>query len=286
MALIICSNCGKNISDKAVKCPHCGTEVAGGTTVCSECGAKYPSNLQSCPECGCVREISPKETVQTGNSKDRKFIVIILCIILAVILGLGALAVSLFVEKKKADAIETRYNQAVSTVNRLYTVVFSSNDEAEAFKTELMDAYNTFDELDTYKESYTYKDKAASGIDQITKNINASNVKVVYLNTATVCTKLEENNMSWPEGFYKIDLNVKNEEQKDEYTNPTGMVSANCDFGGYAVVYISDWGVPRFALYLPEDKFGTAYESYDSPDDYPKYMVRIVPTIGVYPSAD
>ena len=26
MALIKCSNCNKNISDKAVKCPHCGTQ--------------------------------------------------------------------------------------------------------------------------------------------------------------------------------------------------------------------------------------------------------------------
>lgn len=286
MALIICSNCGKNISDKAVKCPHCGAEVAGMPIVCSECGAKYPSDLQSCPECGCMREISPKETVQTGNSKDRKFIVIILCIILVVILGLGALAVSFFVEKKKADEIESRYNQAVSTVQRVYTQNYSSNDEAEALKAELMDAYNVFDELESYKESQTYKDKAATGINLITKDVNTSNVKLVYLHAATVCTDLELNNMSWPEGIYKIDLNVKDEEQKEEYTNPTGMISANCDFGGYAVVYISKAGVPMFALYSPEDKFGTDYENYYSPEDYPKYMIRIDPTIGVYPSVD
>ena len=33
MALISCSECGKEISDKATSCPHCGVPIAGASSV-------------------------------------------------------------------------------------------------------------------------------------------------------------------------------------------------------------------------------------------------------------
>lgn len=40
MALIKCNECGKEISDKAVRCPYCGVFVEEDQLIkCSECGA-------------------------------------------------------------------------------------------------------------------------------------------------------------------------------------------------------------------------------------------------------
>lgn len=50
MALIKCSECGKEISSNAKKCPHCGINV--NLMKCPECGAKLNGDESTCPECG------------------------------------------------------------------------------------------------------------------------------------------------------------------------------------------------------------------------------------------
>ena len=50
MALIKCSECGKEISSNAKKCPHCGINV--NLVKCPECGAKLNGDESTCPECG------------------------------------------------------------------------------------------------------------------------------------------------------------------------------------------------------------------------------------------
>ena len=51
MALIKCSECGKEISDKAKVCPHCGAE--NDIIYCPECGKQLSSKATICPNCGC-----------------------------------------------------------------------------------------------------------------------------------------------------------------------------------------------------------------------------------------
>lgn len=65
MALINCSACGKQISDKAPKCPHCGCEQNPTQStnnqyevICTECGSAIPRNVDICPNCGCPLEAS------------------------------------------------------------------------------------------------------------------------------------------------------------------------------------------------------------------------------------
>ena len=50
MALIKCSECGKQISDQANTCPHCGM-VNKSYTYCTNCGAKT-ENGNFCNNCG------------------------------------------------------------------------------------------------------------------------------------------------------------------------------------------------------------------------------------------
>ena len=52
MALITCSECGKQFSDTAARCPHCGHDPNAKPVVCPECGHQYSTELASCPNCG------------------------------------------------------------------------------------------------------------------------------------------------------------------------------------------------------------------------------------------
>jgi len=53
MALIKCSECGKDVSDKAIACPHCGCPQSKTEyIVCDECGGKVEKNIDTCPHCG------------------------------------------------------------------------------------------------------------------------------------------------------------------------------------------------------------------------------------------
>lgn len=56
MALIKCSECNKEISDKASACPNCGCPIEKKIT-CSECGKEIKENDKVCKNCGCPIEI-------------------------------------------------------------------------------------------------------------------------------------------------------------------------------------------------------------------------------------
>ena len=70
MALIKCSECGKQISDQATVCPHCGAGN-NGYTYCTNCGAKC-TNDNYCTNCGqSMNQYSQVTGYQGGtNSKN------------------------------------------------------------------------------------------------------------------------------------------------------------------------------------------------------------------------
>lgn len=51
MALVKCTECGREISDKAEKCPNCGNPVER-RVICDECGESIPETYLECPNCG------------------------------------------------------------------------------------------------------------------------------------------------------------------------------------------------------------------------------------------
>lgn len=63
MALILCPECGKQMSDKASACPHCGAPYSAAPEVvetkCEECGAVLPNGANICPSCGCPVNAEP-----------------------------------------------------------------------------------------------------------------------------------------------------------------------------------------------------------------------------------
>lgn len=53
MALIKCSECGKNVSDKAQSCPNCGNPISTPKKdrICFACGGLVGDKAYKCPHC-------------------------------------------------------------------------------------------------------------------------------------------------------------------------------------------------------------------------------------------
>ena len=65
MALVKCSECGKQMSDQAITCPHCGIAIKA-YTYCPYCSAKTASD-NFCNNCG--RNINPMNNYQVIKGK-------------------------------------------------------------------------------------------------------------------------------------------------------------------------------------------------------------------------
>lgn len=76
MGLIYCSECGKQISDKAKVCPNCGAPKITTGIYCSECGKQISENAVTCPNCGAPRQSSSwSSLLPSEESSIRKSLV-------------------------------------------------------------------------------------------------------------------------------------------------------------------------------------------------------------------
>lgn len=97
MALIKCSECGKDISDTAKSCIHCGCPVEK-KVVCSECGQETLETNSVCPNCGNKLGTNFSISVKGPkvNVKNKKVlfiaigVVIALVIIIALVISFGS----------------------------------------------------------------------------------------------------------------------------------------------------------------------------------------------------
>lgn len=93
--MIVCPECGQEISDKAKKCVHCGKvliEEVQPQKFCRECGKEIPLDTQECPYCGCpVEEEKADSKIETNISdkakKSRKPIIIVAVIAVAIVVA-------------------------------------------------------------------------------------------------------------------------------------------------------------------------------------------------------
>ena len=69
MSLIVCSECGKQVSDKADNCPNCGAPVtAKNQKFCKHCGEKIDNECVVCPKCG-------KQVEEINKNEDKQIII-------------------------------------------------------------------------------------------------------------------------------------------------------------------------------------------------------------------
>ena len=91
MAMIICPNCGEQVSDKAKKCVSCGwILIPDEKKICAECGAVLENDMETCPNCGCPVEeekLVEEKTQQvqvTGVKITKKTKMILIAVVVAV----------------------------------------------------------------------------------------------------------------------------------------------------------------------------------------------------------
>ncbi len=113
MALIKCSECGKEMSDKAKLCPHCGYEK----NECPECGEELKSKSNVCENCGFILKSNKKDikefiTTRINRlSKTQKYIVGIVLVVIIVLVvfvkllggGLSGVYQYTYTYKNKSD---------------------------------------------------------------------------------------------------------------------------------------------------------------------------------------
>lgn len=83
MALIKCSECGAEMSDKAKACPKCKAPNEELKIECPECGEKVKADSKVCPECGYV---FVKEKTSTSNFAKKSPIIIALLSFIVIVL--------------------------------------------------------------------------------------------------------------------------------------------------------------------------------------------------------
>ena len=97
MALIKCTGCGHDVSDKAMVCPHCGHPISQEkSNICKECGEPIPENSSICPNCGCPLENNEavQEVVQEEEPQKKKWWIWVLAAVLLCLIGGGYYAYS------------------------------------------------------------------------------------------------------------------------------------------------------------------------------------------------
>lgn len=173
VALISCSNCGKDISDKAKICPNCGYRLIEGivteetSIICEDCGSKIPHGADTCPECGCPvsleKENSDESTPQkveitsvnlpTVKKSTKKYIIIAMIFIL--LIGIAVVAGSI-IKSKQAEKISADY---LENLEYTTTLMLTGASEAESAGNLIKSVwYNTiYEKRDSETDKYTLR---------------------------------------------------------------------------------------------------------------------------------
>ncbi len=155
MAIISCPNCGKQISDKALKCLHCGYKlVAEEKKVCAECGTELLEDAVECPVCGCpvnVETANPQQVEVTGvkiSKKSKKIVIGVIAIIF-----IAAIAIVGVSQLNKQNAAKS-YGENLELIT--YTMLSGASDAESCGNLIKQVWYNAiYEERDSETDPYT-----------------------------------------------------------------------------------------------------------------------------------
>lgn len=176
MALIKCTNCEKEISDKAKVCPQCGQPVVldipvqevASSILCEECGTEILEGLDVCPNCGCpvpTKEAAPEEVPQkvevtavnlpkmTQNTKKYVIVAVVAVLVLIVALFAGK---NIKEQKLAKEAAQRSEDYASTLETASFTMLLGAIEAEEAGNLIKSVWYNAiYEERDTKTDKYT-----------------------------------------------------------------------------------------------------------------------------------
>ena len=176
MALIKCTNCEKEISDKAKVCPQCGQPVVldipvqevASSILCEECGTEILEGLDVCPNCGCpvpTKEAAPEEVPQkvevtavnlpkmTQNTKKYVIVAVVAVLVLIVALFAGK---NIKEQKLAKEAVQRSEDYASTLETASFTMLLGAIEAEEAGNLIKSVWYNAiYEERDTKTDKYT-----------------------------------------------------------------------------------------------------------------------------------
>ena len=167
MAMIICPNCGKQVSDKAKKCVHCGMVlIQEEKKKCAECGAELEEGATECPNCGCpVEELNASDKhekpqkVEVTGVKVTKRVKVIIGIVVALLLVGGTIifGVSQYQKKKAAEEYAQRVETYADNLESATDSMLTGASDAEACGNLIKQVwYNSiYEEIDDTTDKYT-----------------------------------------------------------------------------------------------------------------------------------
>lgn len=88
MALLKCTECGHEVSDRASACPNCGCPIEKGKC-CVECGQPILEGVNECPNCGCPTQDKFTHDIESPKKSKNCLLWLISILALAVLLGCG-----------------------------------------------------------------------------------------------------------------------------------------------------------------------------------------------------
>lgn len=141
MAMIVCPQCGEQVSEKAKKCVHCGAIlIPEEKKHCTECGAELEEGMTECPNCGCPvddtlghKEDKPQKVEVTGVKVTKKIKVIIgVVVILLAIGGATVFGVNQYQKKKAAEEYAQRVEEYSDNLKLAAVTMLTGASDAES----------------------------------------------------------------------------------------------------------------------------------------------------------
>lgn len=260
MAIIVCPECGKEVSDKAKKCIYCGKMFADETVKeeirCSECGVMLSETDEICPSCGCPVEkknndVKPQQVEVAGIKVEKKTKKILIGVVIALLICLaGGVGYKVYSDFRAEQEYQAAYNTYIDNLKKAQTFMLKGGSDAESLcNLTLKVWYNSIYETeDSETDKYTrYSDGTGDFYDdfnlaiyklydaQETKD-TVSEIESSQSSVKEIMKKLQDA----PEGLDKCYDTVSNLYEKyktltDSAMSPTGNYSGFNDTKDNAV---------------------------------------------------
>jgi len=147
MALIKCTGCGHDVSDKATECPHCGHPISQeNCSVCKECGIQLPKDATVCPNCGCPTDNTKAVKMvyydEEPPKKKKKRWIWALVVALLCLIGGGYYGYTHFANGNK------------NGVNLADSLIVDDKDAIVELTPKFVKSLEVYDELAPFSEGY------------------------------------------------------------------------------------------------------------------------------------